>query len=164
MACDFTIRPEQAGDAAAVGALHAAAFGPGRFARSAYRIREASAGPAIALVASDEARLVGSIQLTAITIGGVTGGLLLGPLAIAPDYRNLGCGLTMIEAALQAARSEGARLVVLVGDPPYYARAGFAAVPPGRMALPGPVDPQRLLAYPLVPGAEAAMSGPIAAA
>ena len=59
-------------------------FGPGRFARTAHRIREAArVPPVIALTAWDGARLVGAIQFSAISIGGRRGAALLGPLAIA---------------------------------------------------------------------------------
>jgi predicted N-acetyltransferase YhbS len=51
------------------------------------------------------------------------------------------------------ARELGYRLVILVGDLPYYARAGFTVAPHGYIALPGPVDPARLLYAELVPGA-----------
>ncbi len=54
---------------------------------------------------------------------------------------------------LDAARASGVRLVVLVGDEPYYGRFGFKPVPPGAITLPGPVNPLRLLAVELAPGA-----------
>jgi predicted N-acetyltransferase YhbS len=60
---------------------------------------------------------------------------------------------------LARAKAEGFRLVLLVGDMPYYGRFGFQPVPPGRITLPGPVDPARLLAVELVPGALAGASG-----
>ncbi len=55
------------------------------------------------------------------------------------------------------------RLVVLVGDEPYYGRFGFRPVPPGQITLPGPVDPRRLLAAELEPGALAGYRGAIVA-
>ena len=132
----FHFRPQMPADLTAVEALHETAFGPGRFARTAHRIREASTvPPAIALTGWDGAVLVGAIQFTAITIGGAAGAMLLGPLAIAPAYRNMGCGLRLMTDGLAEAGRLGARLVVLVGDLPYYQRAGFRQIPPGRMAL-----------------------------
>lgn len=160
----FHFRPQMPADLAAVEALHETAFGPGRFARTAHRIREASTvPPAIALTGWDGAALVGAIQFTAITIGGAAGAMLLGPLAIAPAYRNMGCGLRLMTDGLAEADRLGARLVVLVGDLPYYKRAGFRQIPPGRIALPGPADPARLLAAELAPGALAGFSGLVAA-
>lgn len=163
MTYNYHIRPQAPGDSAAVFQLHEDAFGPGRFARTAYRVREASHGPAIALTAWDGDELVGAIQLTAITIGGMRGAMLLGPLVVAHPYKGRGAGLRLILDSLAEARRQGTRLVVLVGDLPYYQRADFAVIPPGRIALPGPADPSRLLARELVPGALADFSGMVEA-
>ncbi len=38
---------------------------------------------------------------------------------------------------------------------------GFVPVPPGRIVMPGPVDPRRLLACELAPGALDATRGPM---
>jgi predicted N-acetyltransferase YhbS len=54
---------------------------------------------------------------------------------------------------LEAAKAAGHCIVLLVGDAPYYARFGFNPVPKGKLDMPGPVDPARLLAAELVPGA-----------
>ena len=64
---------------------------------------------------------------------------------------------------MEAARAAGIALVLLVGDEPYYARLGFKRVPPGQITLPGPVNPDRLLAAELAPGALAGYSGRVAA-
>ena len=56
---------------------------------------------------------------------------------------------------------EGFALVLLIGDMPYYGRFGFQPVPPGQIILPGPVDPARLLAVELVPGALAEAAGAV---
>jgi predicted N-acetyltransferase YhbS len=157
----LTIAPETAADADAIERLHARTFGPGRYAKTAYRIRE---GEPHALALSFTARigtlLVGSVRLTPIRVG-ETPALLLGPLTIEPPFRDRGIGLALIERALKEARAQGHRLVVLVGDEPYYARAGFKRVPKGRAVMPGPVDPDRLLVAELVAGAFDGVSGPI---
>ncbi len=62
---------------------------------------------------------------------------------------------------MNAARQKGHRLVVLVGDEPYYKKAGFRRVPKGRVVLAGPVDPARLLVAELVEGAFADVSGTV---
>ena len=43
--------------------------------------------------------------------------------------------------------------MVLVGDEPYYGKAGFKQTPKGMVSMPGPVDPARLLVAELAPGA-----------
>jgi predicted N-acetyltransferase YhbS len=79
--------------------------------------------------------------------------LLLGPLAVHPERQNLGIGLDLMRTSLALAKAQGHRLVILVGDLPYYARVGFAKAVPGRLLFPGPINPDRLLFLELVPGA-----------
>ena len=66
--------------------------------------------------------------------------------------------------SLAAAKAAGWKLVILVGDEPYYARIGFQRVPSGRIVLPGPVDPARLLYCELEAGAIEAAEGEARAA
>ena len=156
------ILPETADDALPIERLHERTFGPGRYARTAYRIRE---GVSHALDLSFTARigtlLVGSVRLSPIRIG-ATPALLLGPLTVEPPFRDRGIGKALIDRALAQAREQGHRLVVLVGDEPYYARMGFKRIAKGRAAMPGPVDPARLLVAELEAGAFEGVSGEIA--
>jgi predicted N-acetyltransferase YhbS len=159
MSFPFVIRAETSSDADAIEHLLDAAFGPGRFAKTAYRLREGVPhDPALSFVAFAGDRLVGSVRLTAIRIG-ESPALLLGPLAVAPHFANRGAGRELVRTALEAARALGHRLVLLVGDLPYYGPLGFAPVPPGRIEMPGPVDPARLLACALAPDALAETGG-----
>lgn len=156
---NLTILPEALGDALAIERLHERTFGPGRYARSAYRIRE---GRGHLLALSFTARigtlLVGSVRLTPICIGN-TPALLLGPLTVEPPFRSRGVGGRLIQRALAEARSQGQTLVVLVGDEPFYQKAGFKRIAKGLVQMPGPVDPARLLVAELVPGAFDGVSG-----
>ena len=83
--------------------------------------------------------------------------LLLGPL---PYHRRCKARASGGHSCTMGSnwRRTGARLVILVGDEPYYARVGF----PGcrrRLILPGPVDPERFLYLELQPGALDAAEG-----
>ena len=78
-----------------------------------------------------------------------------------PPFRVRGIGQKLIERALAEAKGRGHRLVVLVGDEPYYGKAGFKRIPKGLVALPGPVDPARMLIAELAPGAFDGVSGMI---
>jgi predicted N-acetyltransferase YhbS len=157
----LNILPEVPADAAAIERLHERTFGPGRLARTSYRIRE---GMTHRIELSFTARigtlLVGSVRQTKIRIGD-TPALLLGPLTIEPPFRSHGIGKALIERALEEARRQGYRLVVLVGDVPYYGRCGFSRIPKGQVSMPGPVDPDRLLVAELVSGAFNGVSGAI---
>ncbi len=153
------LEPETPDDAEAIQHLNERVFGPGRFARSAYRIREtADPDPSLSFVARVGTLLVGAVAMTPIAIGGAPA-LLLGPLIVEPVFRSQGIGEALVSRALEAAKAAGWTLVILVGDEPYYARKGFLPVPPGRITLPGPVDPARLLYCELEPGALEATRG-----
>jgi predicted N-acetyltransferase YhbS len=157
----ITILPETPDDAAAIERLHERTFGPGRFARTAFRIREKLAHRLdLSFTARIGTLLVGSVQLTPIRIGD-TAALLLGPLTIEPPFRERGIGQALIQRALAEARKQGHRLIVLVGNPAYYAKAGFRPAPKDQIAMPGPVDPARLLVAELVEDAFAGVSGAI---
>ena len=156
---DFSILPETPDDAVAIERLHERTFGPGRYAKSAYRLREgADHRLDLSFTARIGTLLVGSVRLSPIEIGG-TKALVLGPLTVEPPFRERGIGYALIERALAAAKLAGHRLVVLVGDEPYYGKAGFKPVPKGRAVMPGPVDPARLLVCELVDGAFDGVSG-----
>jgi predicted N-acetyltransferase YhbS len=160
---DLVIRffPQTPADAPAIEKLDERAFGPGRFARTAYRLREVAAHRReLSFTARIGTLLVGSVRLTPVRIG-ETPALLLGPLTVEPPFREHGIGAALIEASLAAAKKAGARLVLLVGDEPYYGRLGFKKVPRGLVKLPGPVDPERVLVAELAEGAFAKVSGPV---
>lgn len=160
----FTIRPEKPEDVEIVALLSARAIGPGRFARTAYRIREgAAAAGGLSLVVEHANAVVGAIRFTEITIGGQEGALLLGPLVVAPEMAGLGCGKALIAAGLNAARDLGHQLVLLVGDLAYYEKSGFQPCASGNITFPGPVDLSRLLGAELMPGAVERYSGLVAA-
>jgi len=152
--CPLELRPVSIGDEPLMGALQAEIFGPGRFARTAYRIREGLAGPSPhcrALWQGDQ--LAGSVTLTEVFIGGDRGHWLLGPLAVRPVDANKGLGRQLVGAALKSIsaqetqRAQSIATVILVGDLAYYERFGFEQTPPGQIILPGPVDPSRLLIW-----------------
>lgn len=138
---DLRIRSETPADAAAVDRLVLEVFGPGRFAKSAERIRE-KAHLAAGYVAPGEMRLIGSVRLWAITVDGLEA-LFLGPIAVASETRDQGIGADLVKVCLEHARAMDVAGVLLVGDPPYFSRFGFQAAP--KVMLPGPADARRVL-------------------
>lgn len=142
----LTIRPETAGEAQAIERLHERTFGPGRYALSAYRLREhVDHLLDLSFTARIGTLMVGSVRQLPICIGD-TPALLLGPLTVEPPFRDRGIGH---------------RLVVLVGDEAYYSRAGFRRIPKGQVTMPGPVDPARLLVCELAEGAFDGVGGAV---
>jgi predicted N-acetyltransferase YhbS len=157
----LTIEAETPDDTAAIERLHERTFGPGRYAKSAYRLREQAAHRLdLSFTARIGTLLVGSVWLTPVRVGD-SKALLLGPLTVEPAFRDRGVGQALIERALKHAAAEGHRLVILVGDEPYYGKCGFKRIPPGRAVMPGPVDPARLLVAELHAGAFDGVGGPI---
>ena len=157
----LTILTEKPNDADAIERLHERTFGPGRFVLSAYRLREhVDHLLDLSFTACIGTLLVGSVRQLPVCIGD-TPALMLGPLTVEPPFRSRGVGRALMDRALADARKAGHRLVILVGDEPYYSRVGFKAVPKGRAIMPGPVDYSRLLVAELAEGAFDGVSGDI---
>ncbi len=144
----ITIRLATLGDDAWVAYLQELAFGPGRFARAAFRVRERHPiDKSLSLIAEIDGVRVSSVLMTPISVGGIDG-YLLGPLATDPAYRNRGAGKALVREVSRLALSRGeGRYVLLIGDPPYYGPLGFVPTVPGAISFPGPVDPRRVLVH-----------------
>jgi predicted N-acetyltransferase YhbS len=160
MSPDFFTRPERPSDDAAVEALQQVAFGPGAYARAAFRVREqAPHDRALSFVTGRGDALIGSVRMTWVATFGDGRGLLLGPLVVDPVYKGLGHGKALVRHAVGEAERAGADFVILVGDEPYYGPLGFRRLPAKRVTLPGPVDPARLLVAELKQGAADRLAG-----
>jgi len=155
----WEIRAERAGDGAVIDALLDRSFGPGRYAKSAYRLREGVDPEAgLSFVAIEKGVLRGSVRFWPIIVG-TAPALLLGPLAVESEQRGRGMGIQLMQKGIDEARMLGHRVIVLVGDPPYYARVGFAPIKRGRVHMPGPVDLSRVLGLMLGDGALESLEG-----
>ena len=157
----FTYRLELPNDSAVVEALHIEVFGPGRFARAAYRLREGIPhDPMLSFVAQADKDLIASVRLTPIVIGDRPA-LLLGPLVVAPSVKGQGAGKNLVRIAVKAAREADHKLVMLVGDEDYYRSLGFHRLDAYAILLPAPVDPERVLVACLVDGALDGLHGSV---
>jgi predicted N-acetyltransferase YhbS len=153
---------ERPQDAPAVDALILRAFGPGRYAKAAERLREGREPlHALSFVAWDGRRIVGSVRQWAVEVGD-TPALFLGPIAVETSHRRAGLGGALIERACEAATLAGHALIVLVGDMPLFGPHGF--VPAPRVTMPGPVDRRRVLARALKAGGDEGLEGLVSAA
>lgn len=158
------VRPATLDDEAFIDELQAIAFGPGRFARTAFRIRERfPIDKSLSLIAEVDGTACGSVWMTPLSIGGING-WMLGPLATHPNYRKLGAGklLALEVTRLALARGDG-KFVMLVGDRDYYCPLGWEPTTLGAIVFPGPVDPSRVLVYAEDKSLAPTLSGPIAA-
>jgi predicted N-acetyltransferase YhbS len=160
-AAPFAIRAERASDVVAREALLDACFGVNRHTRTCQRLRDGRApAEGLALSAVRQGRLVGTLRLWHVSVGGRPA-LLLGPLAVDPSCRELGLGAALMKRALAAAKRLGHGAVILLGDAPYYARFGFSAAQTGDISLPGPFERDRLLGLELRDGALDGIDGMI---
>lgn len=158
---DVVFMPESPAHEPEIDHINEEAFGPGRFARAAYKIREG--GPherRLSFVALRHGEVVASVRLTRIAAGEGRA-LLLGPLAVRPAHKNLGIGRELVAIAIDAARKAGASAVLLVGDEPYYGPLGFKRVPRGQLSMPRPVDLDRILVHELIEGSAAVLRGEV---
>ncbi len=158
---DIHYLPEEPAHDADIELINEEAFGPGRFTRAAYKIREG--GPhdrSLSFVAVHQNHVIASVRMTWIAAGEGRA-LLLGPLAVRPAFKSIGIGRKLVAIAVEAARQAGAGSVVLVGDAPYYGPLGFEKIPQGQLSMPRPVDAERLLAVELKEGAVATLKGDV---
>ena len=149
----FAIRAERASDVFAREALLDACFGENRHMRTCQRLRDGRApAEGLAFSAVRNGRLVGTVRLWHVSVGGVPA-LILGPLAVDSSCRKLGVGAALMARALSAAIERGHRAVILLGDAPYYARFGFSTTKTADLILPGSFERERLLGRELQDGA-----------
>ena len=143
-----TYRLATPADDAFVEDLQALAFGPGRFARTAFRVRERfPIDKSLSLIAEVDGTACGSVWMTPISVGGIDG-YMLGPLATHPNFRKRGAGKMLAKEVTRIALERGqGSFVVLVGDQDYYCPLGWQVTTPGAIKWPGPVDPSRVLLY-----------------
>ena len=150
------VTEQQPQDQAEIETLLDLAFGIGRRAKTSYRLREGNvAAEGLSLIVREAGfGIVGSISFWPLLIGEAqSSALLLGPLAIHPQRQNQGIGRSLLHDSLARAKVLDHKLIILIGDAPYYLKTGFQYAPVGQIEMPGPVDPKRLLYLELQVGA-----------
>lgn len=130
------------------------AFGPGRFVKTSERVRERGARfePGLSRVALDADNVVIGCSRIWSVAAGEAEFYFLGPLAVEPGAQHHGFGASLARASIAACRAADGAGIVLVGALSFFAPMGFTQIPPGRLELPGPVDPARFLWLQLRPG------------
>jgi putative acetyltransferase len=148
------IRPEAAGDRAAIHAVEAAAFGERSEADLVDALREA-AHPYLSLVAAIGAEIVGHVFFSPVEIefpADAPAAAGLGPIGVDPAHQGRGIGSALVRAGLERCRLHGWRVVFLVGNPAYYSRFGFELGRPRGFSYGNPVLDPALQVVELAPG------------
>jgi putative acetyltransferase len=142
------IRPEIPADIDPIDALTRTAFRDHPHSRQTEQfivlaLRTAGA-LAVSLVAAEDGQVVGHIAFSPVSIAdGAAGWYGIGPLSVAPERQRRGIGSRLVQVGLERLRALGAQGCVLVGEPAYYGRFGFANDP--ALVLEG-VPPEYFLA------------------
>lgn len=158
MASTSTIRRETPEDIPGIRAVVEAAFRQPGEANLVDGLRRSNA-LTLSAVAVIGGGVVGHVAFSPITISGRESALALAPVAVAPDCQRQGIGTALIRWSLEECRQLGHRLVIVVGEPAYYRRFGFAPASPFDLECPFPVPPEAFMLLELSPGAAAGCHG-----
>ena len=135
------VREEVGGDESAIERVTQDAFRNHPFSQQTeHRIVQTLRGCGalrLSLVATIGDEVVGHVAFSAVKIGGLDRGWWgLGPLSVAPSRQRCGIGSALVRSGLRRLDERGVAGCVVLGDPAYYARFGFAPRP--TLSLPGP--------------------------
>ena len=128
------IRSEQPSDIAAIEAVTLAAFQTaphsGQTEHFIVRALRDAGVLTLSLVAVDGGAVIGHVAVSPVTVSdGTADWYGLGPISVLPSHQRAGIGSRLMERALAELKSLAAGGCVVLGDPGYYARFGFAADP-----------------------------------
>jgi putative acetyltransferase len=157
----LTIRDERTADAVAIRRVIELAFGQSLEANLVEALRRGDA-LTVSMVAEADGEIVGHVAFSPVTIRSsdtTHDALGLAPLAVGPDQQGRGIGTALVRAGLDACRTRGHRVVVVVGHPEYYQRLGFATASESGLECAIPVPVEAFLVTELVPSALAGCSG-----
>ena len=127
------VRPERVGDAAGIRLVHDAAF-PGPMEGRLVDALRVSGRLRISEVAESGRAIVGHVAFSALSVADAADGMGLAPLSVRPDFRRRGVGAALVRAGLETCRLAGVGFVVVLGEPAYYGRFGFAAAATAELA------------------------------
>lgn len=127
MSRSLVIRETQARDREAALGVVAAAFARENEARLVEAMWREDV-IALDLVADEGGEIAGHCVFSVVTAEPSLKGAALGlaPLAVSPARQRSGIGSALVETGLDICRTRGASLIVVVGEPAYYARFGFS--------------------------------------
>lgn len=133
-----TVRAASPADVADITRVESAAFGQEDEARLVAAL-DAGGYSRVSLVAERDGEVIGHVLLSEVEFAAPSGplaALALAPVAVAPPHQRQGVGEALVRAALEIARQQGYRAVVVLGHPDYYPRFGFSVQAAAQIAAP----------------------------
>lgn len=122
------IRKEREEDLEAIRQVHREAFGRNEEAALVDRLRQ-DGGDSVSLVAEVETGIIGHVLFTEACLAPGSGTVAvgaLGPIGVVPFWRRRGVAAALIREGLSLCWQQGWPAVIVLGDPAYYSRFGFA--------------------------------------
>ena len=125
-------------------------FGPGRFARSVYRLREKNdRDTEFSYIYELNNQILSSISYYKTFLNNDINGLLLGPLAVDPEHRGKGYGVELVKYTIALIKKTMAYdFILVIGDYHYYEKFGFKRID-NTFSFYGPVNSEKVLILPL---------------
>ena len=121
-------------------------FGPGRFARSVYRLREKNdRDTEFSYIYELNNQILSSISYYKTFLNNDINGLLLGPLAVDPEHRGKGYGVELVKYTIALIKKTMAYdFILVIGDYHYYEKFGFKKIN-NTFSFYGPVNSEKVL-------------------
>ena len=134
----FMVREEDIGDGEAISTVHRAAFETPGEARLVIELRNEGMILASHVAVEGDEILAHALysRMYVETNDGLVAAVALGPIAVLPHRQNAGLGSAVIRAGLEAVRTQGERLILVLGHPRYYPRFGFDPAVAARIQAP----------------------------
>ena len=125
-------------------------FGPGRFARSVYRLREKNdRDTEFSYIYELNNQILSSISYYTTFLNNDINGLLLGPLAVDPEHRGKGYGVELVKYTIALIKKTMAYdFILVIGDYHYYEKFGFKKIN-NTFSFYGPVNSEKVLILPI---------------
>lgn len=166
MSEQFQIRVEKPADYPAITRVHDLAFGRTDEGLLVEKIRNSDTFlPELAFVATIGSEIIGHVLFSRVYIDAHSGPkpvLALAPLAVHPDFQRQGVGDKLSRTGIEKARQLGYDGIIVLGQPSYYPRFGFAAATELGIESPFPLnDPAAFMALELRDGALDDCSGTV---
>lgn len=150
----LAVRKETIADIPSIRTVVEVAFGRPNEADLVDALRQANA-LTLSAVAVLDGRIIGHLAFSPVSIqsnGAAFDAIALAPVAVLPKYQRQGVGTKLIRWGLDECRRLGHGVVIVLGDPKYYSRFGFATAATYGIQCPFPVPTEVFMVAELTSG------------